>query len=118
MNGENYQHLSVAFYAISLAGSVILFASLRSLMKHIFGKKDEIDPIVESEIYICLGRKAQAIEVLKQALLETPNRVHLMNKLCELQELSDLDPSIPYPQHKILQQTDNSNYKIYINASN
>jgi hypothetical protein len=118
MNGVNYQLLTVALYTLLLSGFMILLVSLWGLIRSLFGNKKEIDPIVEAEIYITLGRKAQAIEVLNQALQETPNRVCFMNKLDELKGVpASVKPkSVLYTGRS--PQTANLNYLMYINVSN
>ena len=42
------------------------------------------DPIAEAEVYMMYGREAQAIEILKQALVKEPNNFVIENKLNEI----------------------------------
>jgi hypothetical protein len=35
---------------------------------------DEVDPLMEAEVYVAYGRKAQAIEVLEEAIRLQPDR--------------------------------------------
>ena len=41
------------------------------------------DPIAEAEVYMLYGRKAQAIEILEQALKKEPSNFVIENKLKE-----------------------------------
>ena len=48
------------------------------------GGKQKVNAIAEAEVYLAYGRKAQAIEVLEQALAKEPNNFEIINKLNEL----------------------------------
>jgi pilus assembly protein FimV len=45
---------------------------------------DEVDPVAEAEVYIAYGRDAQAEEILKEALANTPGRQDVQLKLLEI----------------------------------
>jgi pilus assembly protein FimV len=45
---------------------------------------DEVDPIAEAEVYLAYGRDAQALEILKQALRDQPQRLAIHMKLLEI----------------------------------
>ena len=45
---------------------------------------NEVDPIAEADVYIAYGREAQAIEILKEALRNHPERHALRIKLLEI----------------------------------
>ena len=47
-------------------------------------KSRKADPIAEAEVYLAYGLRKKAIEVLKKAQLENPNRVDIGEKLDEL----------------------------------
>ncbi len=93
MNGEEFHFYTLALYLICGVGLVILLNGIWRLVTHRFASRTEIDPVAEAEAYIAIGRKSQAIEVLNQALLETPNRFYILNKLDELQERATPDRS-------------------------
>jgi Tfp pilus assembly protein FimV len=42
------------------------------------------DPLKEAEVYLCYGRKAQAIELLEAAALKHPQRGDIAEKLRQL----------------------------------
>jgi pilus assembly protein FimV len=44
----------------------------------------DVDPIAEAEVYMAYGRDSQAEEILKEALLKTPNRQEIRAKLLEI----------------------------------
>jgi pilus assembly protein FimV len=44
----------------------------------------EVDPIAEAEVYLAYGRDSQAEEILKDALLKTPERQEIRLKLLEI----------------------------------
>jgi Tfp pilus assembly protein FimV len=56
---------------------VYVFVFVRKNSKH-------ADPIAEAEVYMMYGRKAQAIEILEQALVKEPGNFVIENKLKEL----------------------------------
>ncbi len=45
---------------------------------------NEVDPLAEADVYIAYGREAQAIEILKEALRQHPDRNALRVKLLEI----------------------------------
>jgi pilus assembly protein FimV len=44
----------------------------------------DVDPIAEAEVYMAYGRDAQAEEILKEALIKTPDRQEIRIKLLEI----------------------------------
>jgi pilus assembly protein FimV len=44
----------------------------------------DVDPIAEAEVYMAYGRDAQAEEILKEAILKTPDRHEIRVKLLEI----------------------------------
>jgi len=44
----------------------------------------DVDPIAEAEVYMAYGRDAQAEEILKEAILKTPDRHEIRAKLLEI----------------------------------
>jgi pilus assembly protein FimV len=44
----------------------------------------DVDPIAEAEVYMAYGRDAQAEEILKEALIKTPDRQEIRVKLLEI----------------------------------
>jgi pilus assembly protein FimV len=44
----------------------------------------DVDPIAEAEVYMAYGRDAQAEEILKEALVKTPDRQEIRLKLLEI----------------------------------
>lgn len=44
----------------------------------------DVDPVQEADVYLAYGRDEQAAEILRDALLEEPDRVALHAKLCEV----------------------------------
>jgi pilus assembly protein FimV len=45
---------------------------------------DDVDPVAEAEVYLAYGRKAQAIEILEEALRAKPARENVRKKLQEI----------------------------------
>lgn len=45
---------------------------------------DEVDPIAEAEVYLAYGRDVQAMDILKQALRDQPQRLAIHMKLLEI----------------------------------
>ena len=48
------------------------------------GEEGEVDPLTEADVFMAYGRNQQAEEVLKKALVETPQRQELTAKLLEV----------------------------------
>jgi len=48
------------------------------------GEEGEVDPLTEADVFMAYGRNQQAEEVLKNALIETPDRHELTAKLLEV----------------------------------
>jgi hypothetical protein len=46
--------------------------------------RDDVDAMAEAEVYLAYDRKAQAIEVLQEALESSPARADIANELAEL----------------------------------
>lgn len=44
----------------------------------------DVDPVQEADVYLAYGRDEQAAEILRDALLEEPDRIALHAKLCEV----------------------------------
>ena len=48
------------------------------------GGGNEVDPVAEADVYLAYGRDAQAEEILKEALRNSPDRLAIHQKLLEL----------------------------------
>lgn len=89
-----------------LAGLSILLATtnLWKLIHRLPIFKTEIDPIEIAHAYIALGRNKQAIDILNQALIESPGRVQLIHLLKALQQenvlIETLVPANPGSREK------------------
>lgn len=53
---------------------------------------DEVDPVAEAEVYLAYGRDEQAEEILKEAIVKSPDRHELRVKLLEIyHQRNDVD---------------------------
>ena len=118
MNGEIFQIVTAVLYVISGLAFLFVLIYLRTFIKRLLGNDSEIDPVAEAEIYVALGRKNQAIEVLNQALLDTPNRVYIMKKLDELQGFLASVPVASATYSGKSSKAADLNYLMMFNASN
>ena len=77
----NFDFMSAFYFCV--AGFLAFFFYIVVIRTR---KNLHVDPIAEAEVYMMYGRKAQAIELLKQALAKEPSNLAIENKLNEFKK--------------------------------